>query len=93
MLASLDGFTPDGGLLDPSYSLRLARSIVSKDGIVLFLTDTPAEALPYDSQLISVGRPLGNVGFTGISFAEKEGALTWQAIIRNYGDTPEKRSW
>jgi hypothetical protein len=93
MLASLDGFTPDGGLLDPSYSLRLARSIVSKDGIVLFLTDTPAEALPYDSQLVSVGRPLGNVGFTGISFAEKQGALTWQAIIRNYGDTPEKRSW
>ena len=93
LLAALEGFTPDGGLLDPSYSLRLARSIVSKDGIVIFLTDTPAEALPYDSQLVSVGKPLGNVGFTGISFAEKEGALTWQAIIRNYGAETTKRSW
>jgi hypothetical protein len=93
MLAALEGFTPDGGLLDPSYSLRLARSIVSKEGIVIFLTDTPAESLPYDSRLVSVGRPLGNVGFTGISFAEKEGALTWQAIIRNYGGEPAKRSW
>ncbi len=93
LLAALEGYTPDGGLTDPSYSLRLARSIVSKDGTVIFLTDTPAEALPYDSQLVSVGRPLGNVGFTGISFAEKEGALTWQAIIRNYSDEPAKRSW
>jgi hypothetical protein len=93
LLAALEGYTPNGGLTDPSYSLRLARSIVSKDGIVIFLTDTPAEALPYDSQLVSVGRPLGNVGFTGISFAEKEGALTWQAIIRNYSDEPAKRSW
>jgi len=93
LLAALEGYTPNGGLTDPSYSLRLARSIVSKDGIVIFLTDTPTEALPYDSQLVSVGRPLGNVGFTGISFAEKEGALTWQAIIRNYGDEPTKRTW
>jgi hypothetical protein len=93
LLATLDGFTPDGGLLDPSYSLRLARSIVSTDGIVIFLTDTPYEALPYNAQAVSVGRPLGNVGFTGISFAEKEGALTWQAIIRNYGDESAKRTW
>jgi hypothetical protein len=93
LLKSLENFTPDDGLTDISYSLRLARSIVSKDGVVIYLTDTPAETLPYDAQLISVGKPVGNVGFTGISFSEKEGALTWQAIIRNYGDTPTKRSW
>ena len=93
LLAAIDSFRPDSGLLDPSYSLRLARSIVSKNGIVIFLTDTPAEALPYDSQIISVGRPVGNVGFTGISFAENEGTLTWQAIIRNYSEEPVKRSW
>ena len=93
MLGALDAFAPDGGLLDPSYSLRLARSIVSKDGIVIFLTDTPTEALPYDAQPVSVGKPLGNVGFTGISFAEKEGAPIWQAIIRNYGNEPATRTW
>ncbi len=93
LLSALKSFTPDGGLTDPSYSLRLARSIVSNDGIVIYLTDTPAELLPYDARLVSVGKPVPNVGFTGISFEEKEGALTWQAIIRNYGDAPAERSW
>ena len=93
LLSALEKFSPDTGLSDPSYALRLARSIVSNDGIVIYLTDTPAEILPYDARLISVGKPIGNVGFTGISFEEKEGALTWQAIIRNYGETPAERSW
>ena len=93
LLKSLENFTPADGLTDISHSLRLARSIVSKDGIVIYLTDTPADMLPYDAQLVSVGKPVGNVGFTGIGFSEKEATLTWQAIIRNYGDSPATRSW
>ncbi|MBC7980988.1 MAG: BatA domain-containing protein, partial [Armatimonadetes bacterium] len=93
LLKTLENFTPDAGLIDPSYTLRLARSIVSNDGLVIYLTDTPAEIVPYEARLISVGKPVTNVGFTGISFEEKQGTLTWQAIIRNYSDTPAKRSW
>ncbi|MGJ8635199.1 MAG: hypothetical protein ACSHX7_14890, partial [Luteolibacter sp.] len=93
LISTLESYTPTGGVIDPSYALRLARSIVSNEGTVIYLTDTPAETLPYDSTLISVGKPTGNIGFTGISFEENQGALTWQAIIRNYGDTPQTRSW
>jgi hypothetical protein len=93
LLDALENLSLDSGIIDPSYALRLARSIVSKDGIVIYLTDTPAEALPYETQLIAVGKPTGNVGFTGISFRQKEGALTFQAIVRNYGDSTATRSW
>lgn len=93
LLAALENFSPSTGITDPSYALRLARSIVANDGIVIYLTDTPAETLPYESQLIAVGKPTENVGFTGISFEEKEGATTFRAIIRNYGKSSAKRSW
>ena len=93
MLAALEKFTPTAGVTDPSYALRLARSIVSNEGIVIYLTDTPVEKLPYESHLISVGRPIENVGFTGVSFEEKEGALIFRAVIRNYGGSSATRSW
>ena len=93
LIAALENFSPDTGIIDPSYALRLARSIVSKDGIVIYLTDTPAESLPYDAGILAVGKATDNVGFTGVSFAEKEGAVTFQAIVRNYGTSPASRTW
>ncbi|MBG7608136.1 MAG: BatA domain-containing protein [Verrucomicrobia bacterium] len=93
LVEAMKNVSPTGGLADPSYALRLARSIVSNDGVVIYLTDTPVELLPYDSRLIAVGKPTPNVGFTGISFEEKQGTLTWQALVRNYGNEPTKRRW
>ena len=93
LVEAVEENAPTGGLTDPSYALRLARSIVSNSGTVIYLTDTPVERLPYEARLIAVGRPTPNVGFTGISFEEKQGSLTWQALVRNYGDEATKRSW
>jgi len=93
MITALEEFSPTAGVTDPSYALRLARSIVSNEGIVIYLTDTPLEKLPYESRLISVGRPVENVGFTGISFEQQQGALTFRAIVRNYGSSAATRSW
>jgi hypothetical protein len=93
MFAALEKFSPTAGVTDPSYTLRLARSIVSNEGIVIYLTDTPLEKLPYDAHLISVGRPIENVGFTGVSFETIEGSLIFRAIVRNYGTEPATRSW
>ena len=90
---SLENFSPSSGVTDPSYALRLGRSIVSNEGVVIYLTDTPVDNLPYDSQLISVGRPIENVGFTGVSFEEKKGALTFRAIVKNYGSSKATRAW
>lgn len=93
MLAALEKFSPTAGVTDPSYALRLARSIVSNEGILIYLTDTPLEKLPYEARLISVGRPVENVGFTGVSFENIQGALTFRAIVRNYGRSPASRMW
>ena len=84
---------PLDGLTDPTQALRLARSIVSRDGSVIYLTDTPATSLPFNTELIAVGEPIENVGFTGVNFATEEGVLVWQALVRNYGKTAVERTW
>jgi Aerotolerance regulator N-terminal len=89
----LEKWQPLDGLTDPTQALRLARSLVSREGTILYLTDTPAESLPFDAQLISVGDPIENAGFTGVTFSQEEGALIWRALVRNYAKTPVERTW
>ncbi|WP_035602822.1 BatA domain-containing protein [Haloferula sp. BvORR071] len=89
----LDGWQPRAGLTDPSYALRLARSLVSREGIVVYVTDTPMETPPFDARILSLGKKIENVGFTGLSIGEKEGAKVWQAVVRNYGSQRTSRSW
>ena len=84
---------PLDGLTDPTQALRLARSLVSREGTVIYLTDTPAESLPFEARLIAVGEPVENVGFTGVSFAIEEGTLVWRALVRNYSKSPLDRTW
>ncbi len=89
----LEKWQPYDGLTDPTQAIRLARSLVSREGTVIYLTDTPVDSLPFDARLISVGDPLDNVGFTGVSFATEENALVWRAFVRNYGKTAVDRTW
>ncbi len=91
--AVLEKWQPLDGLTDPTQAIRLARSLVSREGTVIYLTDTPVDSLPFDAKLISVGDTLENVGFTGVSFASEEGALVWRALVRNYGKTAVDRTW
>jgi len=91
--AALENWQPLDGLNDPSQALRLGRSLVSREGTVIYLTDTPADALPFDAKLIAVGDPVDNVGFTGVTFATEEGALVWRALVRNYGKSDADRTW
>lgn len=91
--AVLEKWQPLDGLTDPSQSLRLARSLVSREGTVIYLTDTPSDALPFDAKLISIGEPIENVGFTGVTFSIEEGALIWRALVRNYSRSDVDRNW
>lgn len=91
--AVLEKWQPLDGLTDPTQALRLARSLVSREGTVIYLTDTPADSLPFETRLIAVGDPVENVGFTGISFATEEGVLVWRALVRNYSKSAVDRSW
>lgn len=93
LLAALENWQPESGTLDPTAALRIARSLVAREGVVVYATDTPQETLPFDAQLLAIGTAIENVGFTGVSFAEEQGALVWKALIRNHGASPQERSW
>lgn len=89
----LEKWQPLDGLTDPTQALRLARSLVSQEGTVIYLTDTPADSLPFEARLLAVGEAIDNVGFTGVSFAREEGALVWRALVRNYSKNAVERTW
>jgi hypothetical protein len=93
LIAALKKWTPLDGIPDPTQAIRLARSLVSREGTVIYLTDTPVDALPFDARLLAVGSPLANVGFTGVSFATEEGSLVWRALVRNNSTEAADRSW
>ncbi len=90
---ALEKWQPRDGPIDPTQSLRLARSLVSREGTVLYLTDTPVADLPYEAGQIAVGEAFENVGFTGVSFTTVEGALVWRALVRNHGKQAIERTW
>lgn len=93
-LESLAAWLPCDGPTDPTIALRLARSLVSREGAVIYLSDTPAESpLPEGARWLSVGAPVENVGFTGVSFAEEQGATVWQAMVKNHGTHRAERQW
>jgi hypothetical protein len=93
LLAALKEWQPLAPLTDPTLALRLASSLVSRDGIVLFVTDTPVESLPFDARLLAAGEKIGNCGFTGVAFEEKDGTLLWRATLQNYSDEEITRTW
>lgn len=84
---------PSAGPIDPTQALRLARSLVSKDGSVVYLTDTPTANLPFEADLMAVGRPIENVGFTGVSFTRDHDTLIWRAMVKNHGSKAADRTW
>ena len=90
---ALDTWQPRAGLTDPSQALRLARSLVAREGIVLYATDTPIEQPPFDARLLSLGEPIDNAGFTGVTIGQKEGATVFQALVRNYSGHSISRTW
>ncbi|MCU0750567.1 MAG: BatA domain-containing protein, partial [Akkermansiaceae bacterium] len=93
MKFALEKWQAMDGPVDPTQSLRLARSLVSREGTVLHVTDTPSGPLPFDALQLSVGEKVENVGFTGVSFSTEEGVLVWRAIVRNYSDSEVTRNW
>ena len=54
-LARLDAWQPAAGLEDPTAALRLARSLVGREGSVIYATDPPRDALAFGAQLLAVG--------------------------------------
>lgn len=92
-VTALADWNPGDGVSDPTAALRIARSLVGREGIVVYATDTPDEKLPFDTRLLAVGEPIDNAGFTGMSFTREQGADVWHATIRNYSKNRSSRTW
>ncbi|MGE9269571.1 MAG: BatA domain-containing protein [Verrucomicrobiales bacterium] len=92
-LAALEDWNPREGISDPSSALRIGRSLVGKEGILIYATDTLVEASPYESTVLSVGKPVDNVGIAGLRVQQEEGADVWSVVVRNYGDDLSTRAW
>ncbi len=91
--AALPKWTPSAGEHEFEPSLRVARNLVGKDGLVFLVTDHPHEDLPFNASLLAVGSQKPNVGFAGLRVEEKGGQPRWTAMIRNYQDEPVEREW
>lgn len=92
-LAALGSWQPRDGTGDPSHSLRLARSLVSREGIVVYATDTPLERPPFDARVLAVGEEIANAGFTGCSISREEGATVFRATVKNHSTRRTSRTW
>ena len=94
LLTSLETWQPSSSATDPSNALHVARSLVKTEGGVTYITDTPLDAtLPYNASQISIGTFIDNCGIAGISFDQDGETLIWKALIRNYSDSEQTRSW
>lgn len=94
LLAALASWQPSLGTHDFTPGLRMARTLSGPQGAILFISDHPApNPLPFETSLISVGSPIHNVGWAGLTLEEKDGQLLWRALLRNYASQPQERSW
>ena len=89
----LTHWTPSDSWHDPSAALRLARDQVGPEGLVIYATDTPRTELPGGAALLSIGKPITNVGVGGISFTESPEGTRWQTVIVNPSDETATRQW
>ncbi|MDX2227593.1 MAG: BatA domain-containing protein [Verrucomicrobiae bacterium] len=77
---------------DPETVLRTGRSLLRKNGILIFVTDRPRVMTP-GTEVFSAGDARDNVGFAGMRFSREPGGLTWHALIKNHSDTAATRPW
>lgn len=91
-LVTLAEWQPVTGARDPTPALRLARSRIRSEGLLIYASDHESkDALPFDAQLLAVGEATSNIGFTGMTFAEDN--KSWQATVRNYSDEDTISTW
>lgn len=93
MLDTLREWKPARSAHDPNAALRIGRSLVGDDGILIYLTDHKSANPGYGAKLLAVGSPIENVGFAGISVSEEAASPRWKVIVRNYGVAVAEREW
>jgi hypothetical protein len=93
MLDKIAAWTPLSGAQDVLPALRTARSLIGPDGMIVLATDQPQPALPFETRVLSVGSPIENCGFSGVTVDTSSGQPLWKALVRNYGSKEQQRTW
>ncbi len=96
MLDSLETWAPSSSAHSNEATLRVGRSLAGTAGSLIYVTDHVENSLPFGAKLFSVGSPIANIGFTGLSTGFGDGQSerpTWQATVKNYSDTTQSRDW
>ncbi|MDD5348851.1 MAG: BatA domain-containing protein [Chthoniobacteraceae bacterium] len=86
--AALAQWRPRLGTHDFQPALRAGLTLLKGRGVLVFVTDRPVP-VPPGVELLAVGRPLENAGFSGVRVTD-EG---WEALVRNFGAAPQRRAW
>lgn len=86
-LRALDLWQPHEGTHDLSPALRTAAAIAGPTGITRLITST-AQRVPTGQSARGVGKPLGNIGFAGITPVEGGGGGHWRITVKNNSDSP-----
>jgi len=94
LIVALEKWQPSSGATELSNTLRVARSLVGAEGAISYITDVPLQnPAPYNSSSIAIGEPTDNCGFTGVTFETNGKDLIWKAIVRNYSEIEQNRTW
>ncbi|MEO6568784.1 MAG: BatA domain-containing protein [Opitutaceae bacterium] len=89
---ALNDWVPSLGEHETTPALRLARRLTGSSGFSIFLTDAKRKSFE-GQRTIGVGRPIANVGFSGTGVTREGADTTWRALVRNYTDQPQRRTW
>lgn len=87
--AANEVWKPYGSMHDPAPALDFARLLAGPNGRVVYLTDHPPEGERTD--WISVGRPIPNIGFSGLKV--DPASLEWSALLQNYDTQGHVIEW
>ena len=94
MCEQVSGWAPRLGAHDVGPAVGVARSLVGSEGVVVLVTDRrPPDTEERNYSLLGIGRPLDNVGFTGLRLSGDPGQEVWEALLRNYGEHPVDTVW
>lgn len=88
LVKALQHWTPARARHDSAQALSTARSLQGAAGRLIHVTDHDPGPLT-GVEILSVGEPTAQVGFAGVRVEEER----WRALVRNYGDQPQTRSW
>ncbi len=93
LCGQVSGWEPRLGTHDIEPAAKVARSLAGPQGTIVFVTDhVPETELP-GVEMLAVGEPVDQCGFTGLRVEGEVGAETWQALVRNYGTMAAERRW